>query len=171
MEHSSSSVYRELQCSKDRIKPSDSSAHWRERRTMSEEQSEEGKRKIQNRMLGEKKQRLVKGATLTMSQWALQQHSYLPKNKLDGQTWVTASGKGTWPAHSHLHKFHATAFLSDRCKPSSEQNLALNHWLPWIFLSLPLNSSSRHHMDHCPSAEVFCIGRSWQGDGWYCFMW
>lgn len=53
-------------------------ANWARKETSvrgTDEQHEEGKRKVQNQMLGEKKRRLMKGAALTMSHRELQQHS------------------------------------------------------------------------------------------------
>lgn len=46
---------------------------------------------------GEKKHRLTKGGTLTIHHRDLQKHSHLPRNELDGQTQMSASGKGAWP--------------------------------------------------------------------------
>lgn len=103
MEHSCS-AYKELQCSKDRKKPSDSSACWRESKLGHKEQYQRnrgtkwGREKKETKSVwGEKKHRPMKGGALTMPHRDLQQHSHLPWNELYGQRRVSASGKGAWP--------------------------------------------------------------------------
>lgn len=163
MEHSSS-VYKELQCSKDRKKPSDSSACWREGKLGHKEQYQRNR--------GKKWGREAKDS------WRNSDHAPQgpPAALAPAQEWVPWTNTSVSLRQRSL-TLRAPSSTGSWLLPllHIDVNPLKSKTVPdpliILFISLPLNSSFQHRTEHFPSIEVTLVGRISEEDGWHGFLW